>query len=145
MKSHNLTPPHLRCDWGGCPSIHRLEDGRLLVVGQSIDETTPLGDIGDNEDAVIISPDLLDTLKAEWVRATIRYLLTHSETYVNAAREGEATARLPEHSSFLVMRPDRVNPGELLPRSAAHRDARIQAIGDVAVAVLLPSVPGEPA
>lgn len=64
----NLTPAHLRCgDTLTCPSIQRLPDGKLLVVGQRIDETTPLGDIGDNEAAVIISPDLLDTLKAEWV------------------------------------------------------------------------------
>jgi hypothetical protein len=30
----NLTPEHLRCTWGGCPSVHRLDDGQLLIVGK---------------------------------------------------------------------------------------------------------------
>lgn len=83
----NLTPAHLRCDDTlTCPSIHRLEDGRLQIVGsaaktrkaQYVDDCgvvhfqdwTINGAqiVGDDEAAVIISPDLLDSLKAEWVR-----------------------------------------------------------------------------
>ncbi len=31
----NLTPEHMRCfSVSQCPSIHQLEDGRLLIVGE---------------------------------------------------------------------------------------------------------------
>jgi hypothetical protein len=29
-----LTPPHLRCSWGGCPAIYALTDGDLLIIGK---------------------------------------------------------------------------------------------------------------
>lgn len=73
----NLTPAHLRCNIGMCPSIYRLEDGTLALIGRRapLDPSktrsyfgTP---IADNEEAVIISPDLLDSLKAEWIREVV--------------------------------------------------------------------------
>jgi hypothetical protein len=30
----NLTPEHLRCFAGSCPSVYELDDGRLLIVGE---------------------------------------------------------------------------------------------------------------
>lgn len=68
----NFTPKHLRCEWGGCPSIHKLDDGRLLVIGNQIqsalEETlVQTGRLSpDHEQAVIISPDLLDDVEREW-------------------------------------------------------------------------------
>jgi hypothetical protein len=36
----NLTPEHMRCfGAAGCPSIHQLEDGRLLIVGDAAGAT----------------------------------------------------------------------------------------------------------
>lgn len=90
----NLTPAHLRCPWGQCQSIHRLADGKLFVVAQFAHMHPPgtqAGDlyeklcderkIGDDEAAVIISPELLGSLKAEWVseamEAAARRLCPH--------------------------------------------------------------------
>lgn len=65
----NLTPEHMRCAAGTCPSVHQLEDGRLLIVGaeaptdldgETVFETGAR--IGQNEAGVIISPDLLSSL-----------------------------------------------------------------------------------
>lgn len=70
----NLTPAHLLCAVAAsCPSIYRLGDGKLLVVGKRDVDCLYLRNvaIGDDEQAVIISPDLLDSLKAEWAREAI--------------------------------------------------------------------------
>lgn len=66
MTTKNLTPKAMRCEQSYCPSVHQLEDGRLLIVGARIDENTPLGDIGDDEDAIIIAPALLDDVPRGW-------------------------------------------------------------------------------
>jgi hypothetical protein len=83
--SENITPERLRCVIGAsCPSIHRLADGKLLIVGPkpgagslyfqdgedgpvklSVDGVTVA--VGGDEQVIIISPELLDTLKAEWL------------------------------------------------------------------------------
>lgn len=70
----NLTPDHMRCPMGDCPSIHQLEDGRLLIVGKiapflEVDENGqglhpedwPV-DLNNDETAIVISPDLLSDL-----------------------------------------------------------------------------------
>lgn len=69
--SQDLTPKHMRCPAGDCPSITRLDDGRLLIVGAEaptdLDETVFGTEIkiGNNEAGVLISPSLLDTLMEE--------------------------------------------------------------------------------
>jgi hypothetical protein len=66
----NLTPQHLRCEWGGCPSVHELEDGRLHIIGEADGRTHEelRGDgfkIGPGETAVIIDRALLSTIRDE--------------------------------------------------------------------------------
>lgn len=77
----NLTPEHMRCDATSCPSLHQLEDGRLLVVGTQVEPPVATindfanpepfleiaGKVGPGEAAVIISPALLDVYVAEKV------------------------------------------------------------------------------
>jgi len=70
--SKNLTPEHLRCGAGvSCPSIHRLDDGRLLIVGEYLSDREILVDfdiqVGRDETAIVISPDLLADYVAEKV------------------------------------------------------------------------------
>lgn len=84
--SEDLTPKHLRCGFGSCPSVHRLEDGSLLIVGKipgpglRVRETdhgiidTYQGcefSVGSDEAAVVISPGLLGTLIEEKVREAV--------------------------------------------------------------------------
>jgi hypothetical protein len=66
----NLTPEHMRCDATSCPSLHQLEDGRLLVVGEyAIREARDAGVHHELwENAVLIEPALLDVYVAEKVR-----------------------------------------------------------------------------
>jgi hypothetical protein len=78
----NLTPEHMRCYAAECPSLHQLEDGRLLVVGTQVEPPVATindfanpepfleiaGKVGPGEAAVIISPALLDVYVAEKVR-----------------------------------------------------------------------------
>lgn len=75
-KAEDLTPAHLRCEIAAsCPSIHRLEDGRLLIVGYMLGRSEwPEGlKVGIEEMPVIIPPELLDELRAEWIRETYLY------------------------------------------------------------------------
>jgi hypothetical protein len=66
-KPENITPERLRCvAMASCPSIHRLADGRFRIVGSLDHDQSDISD-RDFEAAIIISPELLDTLKAEWV------------------------------------------------------------------------------
>lgn len=63
----NITPPHLRCGLGQCPSVHVLEDGRLLIVGEgeitAWNAVNGIGiKLGETERAVVVSPDLLSDL-----------------------------------------------------------------------------------
>ncbi len=69
----DLTPKHLRCSLGGCPSVHRLDDGRLMIVGVNAEADPTItsqtfldlglrGKIGPDEEAIVISADLLSDL-----------------------------------------------------------------------------------
>lgn len=69
----DYTPAHRKCavSMGG-PSIHKLEDGRLVIVGDDCRADVVHGNpryagirVGDDEAAVVIPPDLLDEIKAE--------------------------------------------------------------------------------
>lgn len=66
----NLTPEAMRCEDGWCPSVHELDDGRLLIVGKRGAQQAYDGNVGmaPDEEAVIISPDLLSDYVAEKVR-----------------------------------------------------------------------------
>lgn len=83
----NLTPEHMRCEIAtSCPSLHQLEDGRLLVVGTQVEPPVATindfanpepfleiaGKVGPGEAAVIISPALLDVYVAEKVREAVQ-------------------------------------------------------------------------
>jgi hypothetical protein len=72
-KTENLTPTHLRCGFGSCPSVHRLEDGRLLIVGEmGWSHFWPSGlRPADNEEVILIDPAILATLREEWVREAV--------------------------------------------------------------------------
>jgi hypothetical protein len=79
-----VTPAHLRCTPElGCPSVHRLPDGRLLIVGET---AGPNGEeiavrayqalarkeaIGSDETAIIIHPDLLSTVMQEEIEKAV--------------------------------------------------------------------------
>lgn len=70
--SMDITPPHLRCGMGSCPSVHILGDGNLLVIGKDILKDpkllgrfipAPAGvDVGDDERAVLISSEYFSAL-----------------------------------------------------------------------------------
>ena len=58
----NLTPEHLRCTMAmSYPSIHELEDGKLLIVGKAAmaPELRQVPDLADDQDAIIIDRALL--------------------------------------------------------------------------------------
>lgn len=52
----DLTPEHMRCPWGQCPSVRELEDGRLLIVGARADQRALDAGIGmsPTEQAILI-------------------------------------------------------------------------------------------
>jgi hypothetical protein len=70
----NLTPSHLRCGTGLCPSITQLEDGRLLIVGQYNPSRARMANVslGEDEAPVVISPDLLADYISQHVDAAVR-------------------------------------------------------------------------
>src|SRR5262245_19774401 len=64
----NLTPERMRCWPTHCPSLRRLEDGRLRIQGEFDREAgISVQRDGGNEAAVIIDAALLDTYVAEKV------------------------------------------------------------------------------
>ena len=68
----NLTPQHLRCAPLHCPSVHELEDGRLLIIGaRSGPELAHFVNerLGNGETAVIIDRALLAGVHADEVAA----------------------------------------------------------------------------
>jgi len=76
--SKNLTPEHMRCGYGTCPSIHKMEDGKLFILGEyaNSEEWAQAGDPkkSDSEAAIVISPDLL----SEYVKDLFQ---THLQGY----------------------------------------------------------------
>jgi hypothetical protein len=66
----NLTPSHMRCVYAAaCPSVHELDDGRLLIVGEYV-STNEVRQMGANPDpetegGVIIDRALLANVHAE--------------------------------------------------------------------------------
>ena len=67
----DLTPAHMRGGPRNCPSIHELDDGSLLIVGKRGAQQAYDGNVGMalDEEAVIISPDLLSDYVAGEVAA----------------------------------------------------------------------------
>jgi hypothetical protein len=64
----DLTPRSMRCEWGGCPAVYDLGDGRLLFVGKIplVDENWPSRvKIGFDEAAITIDKALLATIRDE--------------------------------------------------------------------------------
>lgn len=62
--SEDLTPIHMRCTLTmSCPSVHRMEDGRLQITGEL--DRVICHDFADDEATIIIPPDLLDTFVEE--------------------------------------------------------------------------------
>ena len=60
-----ITPQHLRCEWGGCVAVYRLEDGKLLIIGK--DPAPQIAEkiaakVGPDEKAVVIDPEFLSNL-----------------------------------------------------------------------------------
>lgn len=52
----DLTPPHLRCALSvSCPSVHELDDGRILITG----DKAAIGPDGEFEATIIVSRELL--------------------------------------------------------------------------------------
>ena len=64
----NLTPVHLRCQWGACPAIHELDDGSLLIVGKSATMAAALErvSVGEDEHAVIVDRELVANVPPVW-------------------------------------------------------------------------------
>lgn len=65
MGSENLTPERYRCPFADCPSVHRLDDGRLLIVGEGeLPAWQACNDLkirlGETERAIVIDPGLLE-------------------------------------------------------------------------------------
>jgi hypothetical protein len=58
MTAQNITPAHLRCAIGAsCPSLNQLEDGRLLVVGKSVEYICRRAAIEDADRMIDYGPD----------------------------------------------------------------------------------------
>ena len=56
----DLTPSHLKCFHGTCPSVWELDDGRLLIVGEVAYKNLP---VGGRETAIIIDRALLANIR----------------------------------------------------------------------------------
>jgi hypothetical protein len=88
----NLTPSHLRCGTGLCPSITQLEDGRLVIRANLIGlKSTSLVREGDN--VVGTKGDLSTFVTDEEVEVIISpeyfadYISQHVDAAVRAERE----------------------------------------------------------
>jgi hypothetical protein len=112
-KTKNLTPEHLRCIAGTCPSIHQMEDGRLLIVGErastylfgSVDgelRHTIDGDkaVNDDEEAIIISPDLLSDYVAQ--ASTVATKMVGSLLAENARLQALVDGRFKDEAQMIL-------------------------------------------
>ena len=66
-KFREITPDHLRCAYGQCPSIFRSDNGNLVVIGKKLSEADLIEfkeKIGSDEQAILISEEYFnDNLK----------------------------------------------------------------------------------
>ena len=61
----DITPANLRCAIGCCPSVYKLSDGDLVVIGKKLDRDLLKeieGRVAEDELAVKISPDFFEDL-----------------------------------------------------------------------------------
>ncbi len=66
----DLTPPQYRCAMAmACPSITRLEDGRLEIRGDLKLVHEDDNSIGRPEATIVIDPGLLETVFTQWLEA----------------------------------------------------------------------------
>jgi len=89
--SKNLTPEHMRCTIGAsCHSIHKLEDGRLFIIGEYANskEWAQAGDPkkSDSEAAIVISPDLLSEYVNEKVKEELKNLKVPNSVHIGMLR-----------------------------------------------------------
>jgi hypothetical protein len=85
----DLTPAHLRCMGGACPSVQRLDDGRLLIVGAAgVGDALDLNLLmSEDETAIIIHFDILRVALFEEIDKGVRERLSRvSPTKTAAAR-----------------------------------------------------------
>ena len=70
LEDGDKTPKHLRCGVGSCPSVTAVS-GDLLIVGKRADQIArDLGKgVGPDEYAILVHPDQLDTVFAQWQSA----------------------------------------------------------------------------
>lgn len=66
------------------------------------------------------------------VRDAIRWRMTHIERFTS----DEGQPRTENDAYRISMKPDRVQPGEMLPGSREHRERMIGIVSDFAVAAL---------
>lgn len=72
MKFIDITPEHLKCSGGSCPSIHRSEDGsKYRVTGKMIDADSVAEERG-WEATVEIDAKLLEGVFEEWSREKLK-------------------------------------------------------------------------
>lgn len=85
----DLTPANLRCGPSNCPSVHELEDGRLLIVGKRTSVSAEILATMDlaTEEVIIIDRALLSTIRDD-VRAECVKLLR--DFAAERAERGEA-------------------------------------------------------
>lgn len=78
----DLTPKAMRCGPFNCPSIGRLDGGSLLIVGKRASMAAAIErvSVGEDEHAVIISPDLL----SDYVAGEVAVLKAENERLANA-------------------------------------------------------------
>lgn len=86
--TEDMTPPHLRCvATFSCPSVHRLDDGRLLIVGEyaTIADSSAYSKVlvspgvGDHEIGIVVSPDLLSSYVQEEVKKAIEKIARRAD------------------------------------------------------------------
>jgi hypothetical protein len=59
----NITPPHMRCTFGGCPAVYTYGKDELIIVGRirSLEWLKANGiEPGPDEEAVIISRQMVE-------------------------------------------------------------------------------------
>lgn len=103
--AENLTPKHLRCSLGGCHSIYRVKDGRLLIRGnRSALKSTSL--LREGEDVVGVITDLSQVVLAEEVSIVISPDLLADYIAETVAAERERCAKIAEQDNSFMMLQD---------------------------------------